>query len=101
MSQDRGAGVNLPRPEVGLPPRVFLFTLDQIAFMLNISERAVAQTYTYFEGRSIGTRTRDRMIARNIAPDDRAPDWRVAEREFVRWMKLKGFRYYERGAVSN
>lgn len=57
--------------------------------------------YLYFEGRSIGARRRDLMIARNIAPPDQDPEWRVTEREFVRWMKTKGFRYYETGAVSS
>lgn len=103
MSQDRGAGVNLPSGagQIGMPPRVFLYTLDQIGVMLNLSTDTIAKSYVYFEGRSIGSRHKDLMIARNIAPSDQRPDFRVAEREFVRWMKNKGFRYYERGAVSN
>jgi hypothetical protein len=98
----RGAGINLPaNPDsVGMPARVFLFTLDQISVMLDISERQIKEKYLYFEGRSIGTKRRDLMIARNIAGQNDTPDWRVTEREFIRWMKVKGFKYYERGAFQ-
>lgn len=99
----RGSGVSLPpqRPVVGLPPRPFLYTLDQISVLLDLKENTLNQRYVYFEGRSIGTRRKDLLAARNIAPDTDKPDWRVAERELVRWMKVKGFKYYERGAVSD
>lgn len=102
-SPDRGAGVNLPAnpASVGLPVRVFLFTLDQIATMLNMDTRKVMAQYIYFEGRSIGARHKTLMTARNIAPADEAPEWRVAEREVIRWLRVKGFRYYDRGAFSN
>lgn len=98
----RGQGVNLPSQAnaVGMPPRVFLYTLDQIGVMLDLNETALAR-HVYFEGRSVGARKRGYMIARNIAPPDAKPEWRIAEREFVRWMKFKGFRYYERGTASN
>jgi|SRR5690606_29567355 len=89
------------RDPVGLPARVFLFTLDQISVMLDMPERQIAAKYIYFEGRSIGARRRDLMIARNIAPPDEKPEWRVAERELIRWMKSKGFRYYDRGMVGS
>lgn len=103
MAGLRGEGINLPvrGDKIGLPPRVFLYTLDQIAVMLDVSEVQLGRAYIFFEGRSIGRRQVSLMTARNIAPADDKPDWRVAEREFVRWMKVKGFRYYDRGAVSN
>ncbi|HEY6021724.1 MAG TPA: hypothetical protein VIY48_18200 [Candidatus Paceibacterota bacterium] len=99
----RGTGIDKPSeaPKIGLPPRVFLYTLDQIALMLDLPVQTVTTSYIYFEGRSIGRKGNELMIARNIAPDDQKPEWRVPEREFVRWMKTKGFRYYERGAVSS
>jgi len=99
----RGQGVHLPHggEKLGIPPRPFLYTLDQISVLLDVGEAALKSGYIFYEGRSIGARTRDLMIARNIAPANAKPDWRVAERELVRWMKYKGFRYYERGAVSN
>lgn len=99
----RGQGQNLPSQNaaVGLPYRPFLFTVDQISVLLDIDEKTILAKYLYFEGRSIGGRSRDLMIARNIAPPDDKPEWRIAERELVRWMRYKGFRYYERGVSSN
>jgi hypothetical protein len=96
----RGSGANLPAggEKIGLPTRVFLFTLDQISVMTNISEKTLESHHIYFQGRSIGSRKKSLMIAVNIAPPDEKPDWRVAEREFIRWMRVKGFRYYERGS---
>lgn len=100
----RGEGVNLPangEKAVGLPPRAFLYTLDQIGVMLDLSAKYIADQYVYFEGRSIGTKYRKLMVAVNIQQDpEKDPDWRVTEREFIRWMRVKGFRYYERGAFA-
>lgn len=99
----RGQGIALPSqaPRVGLPTRVFLYTLDQISVLLDVDESQIKNQYVYFEGRSIGSRSKHLMIARNIAPPDKKAEWRIAEREFVRWLKVKGFRHYERGAVSS
>lgn len=77
---------------VDFPPRIFLYTLDQIATALGTNEATIRRNYIYFEGRS-----RKRVVplglmtARNIAPGDQPPEWRVAENELVRWMKHKGF----------
>jgi hypothetical protein len=102
-STDRGHGVALPRQNeaVALPYRPFLFTLDQISVILDLDEKIITKSYIYFEGRSIGSRHKHLMIARNIAAPDCHPEWRVAERELVRWMRFKGFRYYERGVSAN
>ena len=103
MAPSRGEGVALPSeaPKIGIPTRVFLYTLDQLCVMLDLEEVTLRTHYIYFEGRTIGTRSKHLMIARNIAKPDAKPEWRVAEREFVRWLKTKGFRHYERGVVSN
>lgn len=99
----RGSGVNLPAnpSALGLPAKVFLYTLDQIGTMLSLTPREVSARYVYFEGRSVGSRKMELMVARNIAPEDAPPEWRVAERELIRWMRHKGFRYYDRGAFSS
>lgn len=86
--------------KIGLPARPFLYTVDQISVILDIEETQIKSKYIYFEGRSIGVARRDLLIARNIAPDDAKPDWRIAERELIRWLKYKGFKYYERGVVK-
>lgn len=97
----RGRKLGRPpqRDGVGLPPRPFLYTLDQVSVLLNISQSLLTQRYLYFEGRSIGTRKRGLMLANNIAPRDEKPEWRIAERELIRWLKYKGYRYYETGVV--
>lgn len=83
--------------KIGLPPRPFLYTIDQISGILSIPVDALKQRYLYFENRSIGDQDRHLIAARNIAPPADRPDWRISEREFIRWMRLKGYRYYDRG----
>lgn len=97
----RGAGANLPvNPErMGLPIRPILYTPDQIATFLSLTEKQVLSQYLYFEGRSTGARRMGLMVARNIAEPKTHPQWRVAERELIRWLKFKGFRLYETGVV--
>lgn len=100
--EGRGTAVGLPvgSKKVGLPTRVFLYTLDQISVMIEVNIPQLKNSYIYFEGRDIGRRRNDLMIARNISPADQKPEWRVTEREFVRWMRVKGFRHYEIGGFS-
>lgn len=82
---------------VGLPPRPFLYTLDQISGMLSITVSNLMKSYLYFENRSIGAQKKSMISTRNIAPPDDKPEWRVSEREFLRWMRYMGFKYYDRG----
>lgn len=82
---------------VGLPVRPFLYTLDQIAMLLVVTQDALERSYLHFDGRHPGARPIDKMLCRNIAPVTEPPDWRVAERELIRWMRRAGFRVYERG----
>jgi len=87
-----------PRPEsVGLPARPFLYTLDQIASILDLELRAMRVKYIHFDQRTLGARRKDRLLALNIAPLGEKPDWRVEEAELIRWMKFKRIRYHERG----
>ena len=86
---------------MGLPPRVFLYTLDQIAQMIEVEPSSLRSRYIHFEGRSIGKQPTDRMLARDISSSDsEGPEWRVAEHEVARWLKRKGFRVTIRGWVS-
>jgi hypothetical protein len=97
----RGEDKFLPtKPEkIGMPVRPFLFTIDQISVMTQMTEDNLKRHYFHYEGRSIGAVRRELMVARNIAPPDAPPEWRIAEREFIRWMRFKGFRYYDRGTI--
>lgn len=78
---------------VGFPPRIFLYTLDQVATCVGMTERSLRRNCIYFEGRSAGRRTKGLLIARNVAPPNEPADWRVAEAELVRWLKHKGFQF--------
>lgn len=87
--------------KVELPERLFLFTVDQISFMLEVSEQQIYDNYLFYEGRSVGVRPKDKMLARDISPPNAPkPDWRITDREFTRWMRLKGFRFHTRGYVT-
>lgn len=85
------------RTKVSLPPRFFLYTLDQIATILNVRVESLTASYIYFERRSTYVKKKGQLSARNIAPADQAPDWRVIDTELKRWMRLKGFSYREEG----
>jgi hypothetical protein len=86
--------------KVGLPVKPFLYTLDQIAFLISIEERTLKTSYLFYQDRSVGAPPKNKIRAVNIAPTGETPNWRVAEREFVRWLRYKGFRYQERGWIK-
>ncbi len=83
-----------------MPPRIFLYTLDQISYMLEIPLKTLKLSYTYFQGISTGPKNRHMILARDISvPGTGQADWRVAETELTRWMKLKGFRFMRGGRL--
>lgn len=87
--------------DIGLPVREFMYTLDQIAFLLSIEEKNLKQSYLHYDGRSVGPCPKDHLLAVDISPDNSPrPEWRVAERHLKRWMRLKGWKIYERGYVK-
>lgn len=90
MSGDTSANHKLNK--VGLPNLVFMFTIDQIASMMNVSENTVMGTYLYYMGRSTGMQKKHHMMAVNIAPEDQPAMWRVSLEEFRKWLKKMGFR---------
>jgi hypothetical protein len=81
------------RAALNLPRRPFLYTLDQVGTILNLTEARLRQgKYLFFAGRTPGVQTKDEMLTRNIAAADEPPEWRIEERELIRWLKRKGFR---------
>lgn len=85
---------------LGLPARPFMYTMDQLVTMLQVSETHLHQSIVFHEGRDIGIRDLDHMIARNISRPEDKPEWRVIEAELKRWLRRKGFKYYDRGTVT-
>jgi hypothetical protein len=58
--------------------------------------------WVHFEGRSIGICDKHMLLARNIQKDqEEKPEWRIAEKELIRWLRVKGFRYHERKMISH
>jgi len=85
---------------LGLPIRPFLYTLDQIADLIDKKLRQLRLDDIYFDQVSSGPKPIGKMIARNIASPGDKPDWRVAEQEFKRWLRLKRFRVYDRSQLK-
>ena len=77
------------RERLGLPPRIFLYTVDQIADLLRVTPLDLQKKYLWYSGRVVGRPKNDKMIALNIAPEGETPEWRVDELEFIRWVRHK------------
>lgn len=84
----------MPSARIELPVVDFLYTVDQIAMLLGVPEEVVRAHYLFFDGRSTGTQ-RGKMRARNIAPDDATPDWRVSGTQFKMYLQRRGFTVIE------
>jgi len=84
-----------------LPPRFFLYTLDQVATIVNMTEATLKNTYVHFDGRSVGARPHSKLMARNIAQPGTKPEWRIAENEVVRWLRYNNFKVYTRHTLSS
>jgi hypothetical protein len=82
--------------EVGLPLQTFFYTLDQISTMLNIKPERLREM-TWFDRRMPGFPRRDFLLAHNMAPPDQVPEWRIADRELIRFLRVKGYKVVERG----
>lgn len=81
----------MAKVRITLPVRVFLYTPDQIAAILSIDESSLITRYMYFQGVSTGLQGA-RMLARNIEINPDLPArWRVAESDFLRYLRAKGF----------
>jgi hypothetical protein len=87
---------------MGLPPKVFLYTLDQVAFMLSMSTKNLMQHYLYLHGVNVGKPPPSKLVARAINPQapDSEKEWRISEPELKRWLRYIGFRVYDRSTVQ-
>jgi len=80
--------VKSTRNKYQLPPRPFLYTLDQLLDILRYERLDQLTKSVHFLGRSTGRCPKDKMLAKNIAASSEEPEWRVEEDEFVRWMRV-------------
>lgn len=90
----------IARESLGVPPRPVLWTIDQIATLSGMSIDTV-KVRLFYDGKSSGVRHRKQMVARNIAPENEPADWRIAEQEMFRWLRICGFRVHERGWIRD
>lgn len=86
---------------IDLPVRPFLWTVDQVATIISLQPRTMQIHYVYYEGRSTGAKSSSKLLARNIAPRDAPAEWRIAQEELIRWLRMKGFRFYEDGRLRD
>lgn len=90
-----------PGKSVGLPPRIFLYTLDQVSACIAVPVDALKRSYIYFIGRSSGTYHKNLLKARNINGPNDTPEWRIAESELIRWMRGRGFTFVYDGRLRD
>jgi hypothetical protein len=83
-------------PNIQLPVRQFMYTVDQIAHMLNCSADTLYKKYIWYTGRDHG-RPGSKLQAINIAPleDGTTADWRIPEENFVFWCRQRGIAFHE------
>lgn len=85
-----------PVEAVGLPIRPFLYTLDQVSTLIAVEMSTLKTRYIYFDRRHVGVQPKRKILAVNISPQGSPPDWRVSERELVRWLRYVGIKIYDR-----
>jgi hypothetical protein len=76
---------HLPRPP-------FLYTLDQVAQIANVTMSNLTTRLIYYNTLTSGKPKLFLIIANNIAAPGDKPEWRVSDAELERWLKYKGFR---------
>ena len=79
--------------EVELPVHTFLYTIDQIAYMMNVSEKHLRDKTIWYIGREYGHFNVMRLKAINIRSHGDKPEWRVEEQEFIRFLKARRIKF--------
>jgi hypothetical protein len=78
-------------PELEIPIRPFFYTIDQVASIMQLPISSI-RGMTYFTGRTNRVRESYKLTAINIALPADKPDWRIEEQEFLRWLKVMGYK---------
>lgn len=77
---------------VRLPEHPILYTLDQVAVILSLTDTQL-RTRVSFTGREVGGSSRMRAI--NISDAGAKPEWRISERELKLWLARHGYKLEE------
>ncbi len=80
---------------VTIPSHPFFYTLDQVAILLSYSLPKL-KARCYWVGRTLDRKSLDQLEAVNVAPPKERADWRVDERELLRWLARMGYRVERR-----
>lgn len=80
--------------EVRLPPREFMYTVDQVCLMLDVNRKYFDERIAFYRGRTTG-RARSRLNVVNIAAPEAKPLWRISETDYKLWMRTKGIVFYD------
>jgi hypothetical protein len=99
---ETGGALLLPRKaynrqgesEIRLPSKPFLYTLDQVAHLLNVTEVQLRASFVYFATDTSGPNLKKLLTARNIAALGDTPEWRISEDELKAFLKRKGFKIW-------
>lgn len=82
---------------VGIPFKSFLYTLEQVADMIQVDLVSFQKKYVHYDSRTPGIKRADKFFARNVSPMGEKPEWRITDTEVLRWFKSKGYKVIERG----
>lgn len=75
---------------VTIPAHPFFYTLDQVALMMSQTPSWL-RARIFFLGRSTTRKTPTQLEAMNVAEPDQPADWRIDERELLRWLARLGY----------
>lgn len=76
--------------DIRLPVRPFFFTVDQVATLTALTTAQVNRMM-FRTGRTAGLPPPDMVKAVNLAPPDAPDEWRIEEKELLRWLRHRGF----------
>lgn len=85
------------RTKLGLPVRPFFYTFEQLSQLMSVDQRNLERFMVHYKGRSVGAPPRDKLAATNLSPEGEMPQWRVEEKDLIRWMRFKGINFANRG----
>jgi hypothetical protein len=77
----------------GLPLRPFLYTMDQIADILQVTLDDLLRPmnkWVHYYGINSGIPSQGKLVAHNVGPTH-SPDWRVSEDDLIRWLESRGW----------